>query len=275
MEDFLKSDEFAHILDYKGVGIFVVFALFFVWEFFWPRIILPKKTLLDRGAHWGRNLGLTLLNILLSIGFVTPFLIWLDGVSETFFSLAFVGMGAFFLHIVILDFWIYWWHRLNHMSQFLWRFHQVHHLDEQMDTTTAFRFHFGEVFLSSLFRAPIILFLGIPLIHIIIFEMLVSCAALFQHSNIRLSEKLDGVLRFVIVTPNHHWTHHHAKREDTDSNYGTIFSFWDRCFGSFNRFKRYSGMKIGVAGFREKSFIRLLFLPLKKVPQKRHDTASK
>jgi sterol desaturase/sphingolipid hydroxylase (fatty acid hydroxylase superfamily) len=74
------------------------------------------------------------------------------------------GWAGFALDLVTLDLWIYWWHRANHELPFLWRFHEIHHLDEFLDTTSAVRFHFGEVLLSTCVRAPLIILLGIPLV---------------------------------------------------------------------------------------------------------------
>ena len=87
---------------------------------------------------------------------------------------------------MLLDFWIYWWHRANHELSWLWRFHQVHHLDELLDSSSAVRFHFGEVFLSALARAPVIILLGIPLASVLVFEALILVGAIFHHSDARL-----------------------------------------------------------------------------------------
>ncbi|MGB7206176.1 MAG: sterol desaturase family protein, partial [Anderseniella sp.] len=134
------------------------------------------------------------------------------------------GWQGLALDIIILDCWIYWWHRANHEVQFLWRFHEVHHLDEFLDASSAFRFHFGEVMLSAFVRAAVIWLLDIPLTSVIVFETCVLTMALFHHSNIALPEWLERPLSKVIVTPSIHWVHHHAIRADTDSNYSNICS---------------------------------------------------
>ena len=96
--------------------------------------------------------------------------------------------------LVVLDFWIYWWHRANHEIPILWRFHQVHHFDELLDSTTAVRFHFGEVVLSALVRAVVIIVLDIPLNSVLVFEALVLMSAIFHHSDARLSPRLEQTL---------------------------------------------------------------------------------
>ena len=172
----------------------------------------------------------------------------------------------------MLDLLIYWWHRANHVLPLLWRFHEVHHLDRFLDSTTAVRFHPGEVLLSAGFRAVVIFFLALPLTSILIFETLVLLAALFQHSNLRLPAPLERGLSRLIITPAIHWLHHHDKRVDTDSNYGTIFSFWDRIFRSSNPNVRRFDMTLGVEGRGEQPLVRLLWRPF--ASQKRRPAQS-
>ena len=173
------------------------------------------------------------------------------------------GWQGLALDIIILDCWIYWWHRANHEVQFLWRFHEVHHLDEFLDASSAFRFHFGEVMLSAFVRAAVIWLLDIPLTSVIIFETCVLTMALFHHSNIALPEWLERPLSKVIVTPSIHWVHHHAIRADTDSNYSNICSIWDVVFGSRSKTIRWNEMPIGVERRHDEGIIGLLTRPFR------------
>jgi sterol desaturase/sphingolipid hydroxylase (fatty acid hydroxylase superfamily) len=173
------------------------------------------------------------------------------------------GWTGLTLDLLLLDVWIYWWHRLNHMVPFLWRFHEVHHLDEQLDSTSAVRFHFGEVILSSIVRAAVILIAAIPLTSVIVFELVVLVSALFHHSNLRLPSKLETILSRFIVTPSIHWIHHHAKRDDTDSSYATVLSLWDGIFASSSKTVRTPEMSIGVEGRRDVRYLKLLLRPFK------------
>ena len=143
----------------------------------------------------------------------------------------------------------------------LWRFHEVHHLDCFLDTTTALRFHFGEVLLSALFRAAVIALFDIPIASILVFETLVLAAAIFHHSNLALPPGLEVGLSRIVITPSIHWVHHHAVQRDTDSNYGTIFSFWDRMFGTRSQTQRTLDMIIGVEGRAENGFLQLIVRP--------------
>jgi sterol desaturase/sphingolipid hydroxylase (fatty acid hydroxylase superfamily) len=146
---------------------------------------------------------------------------------------------------------------------FLWRFHGVHHLDRILDTTTAVRFHFGEVALSALARAVVILALAIPLASVLVFETLVLIAAIFHHSNLRLSRHFERALSRVIVTPSIHWVHHHRIRADTDSNYSTVLSLWDPLFRSRSRTPRTPDLEIGVEGREELPVLGLVAAPFK------------
>ena len=138
----------------------------------------------------------------------------------------------------------------------------MHHLDETLDATSALRFHFGEVLMSSLVRAALIWVLDIPLSSVIVFETLLAVCAIFHHSNLRIPVWLEKPLSYVIVTPSIHWVHHHAIRSDTDSNYSAGLSIWDRLFGSRSATRRTPDMPIGVEGRTDRSLPGLIGRPL-------------
>ena len=123
------------------------------------------------------------------------------------------------------------------------------------------RFHFGEVALSAVPRAGVIVLLDVPFASVALFESLVLVGTIFHHSDARLPSDLERALSRVIVTPAIHWVHHHAVRADTDSNYGTLFSFWDRLFGTLSITRRVSGMPIGVERQHDRPLWRLLLAP--------------
>ncbi len=175
------------------------------------------------------------------------------------------GWTGLALDLLLLDIWIYWWHRANHVVPMLWRFHEVHHLDETLDASSALRFHFGEVLLSSLVRAGMIFLLDVPLASIVVFETCVALAAIFHHSNVRLPPAFECALSRVIITPSIHWVHHHAKRADTDSNYATVLSLWDRLFGSSSKTARTAEMPVGVEGKRDEGLIALIVRPFHRI----------
>lgn len=258
-------------LAFKAALVLAAFVVFAVAERWRPAVDSPLLVRLGRGtaAAWRRltcNVGLFGLNALLSPLIVLPITYWADGFSLGLRPAFLGGWWGFALDILILDLWIYWWHRANHELPLLWRFHQVHHLDELLDTTSAVRFHFGEVVLSALVRAMVVIVLDIGLTSVIIFEALVLASAIFHHSDARIPAWLERPLSRVIITPSIHWVHHHAIRADTDSNYGTLFSFWDPLFGSKSATERFAAMKIGVERMRDRSLLRLLAAPFGRQP---------
>lgn len=139
----------------------------------------------------------------------------------------------FVIGLVLVDLWMYWWHRINHSVPLLWRFHAVHHSDREMDATSAVRFHTGEIVFSGIARLLVLPLLGVSLPMLLVYELLLLPVILFHHSNLRVGRSADGALRAVIVTPWMHWVHHSVRREETNSNYGSVLSVWDRLFGSF------------------------------------------
>lgn len=154
------------------------------------------------------------------------------------------------LAVALLDAWLYAWHRANHRFPLLWRFHRTHHADNEMDVTTATRFHFGEHLGASVLRIGLIPLLGFELWHLLIFETLVVGMTMFHHANISLG-RWDAPLRCLIVTPFMHKVHHSRWRPETDSNYSILFSFWDRLFQSFRMREDCSTIELGLDDFND------------------------
>lgn len=181
------------------------------------------------------------------------------------------GIGALaagLLAIVLFDLWMYWWHRANHEIALLWRLHQVHHTDPAMDATTALRFHPGELLLSSLLNALVLLVLGMGLTELTLYKSAMLAVILLHHSNVRLPQRLDAALRRLIVPPSMHRVHHSRIPHETNSNYGTIFSFWDRLFTTFRLRADPRAIVFGTGhldGAEWQTVPRLLQLPLAPV----------
>jgi sterol desaturase/sphingolipid hydroxylase (fatty acid hydroxylase superfamily) len=209
----------------------------------------------------GKNLGFAGINAALSPALVIPVSALASQWSLDWRPEWMSGVGALLFDLLLLDFWIYWWHRANHEVPFLWRFHEVHHLDEFLDSTSGVRFHVGEVLLSAAARAVVIFLIAIPLSSVVVFETALLLATIFHHSNLRLPARLERLLSFVIVTPSIHWVHHHALRRDTDSNYSTILSCWDLAFTSRSPTRRTPDLVIGVEREHDRAFVSLLLRP--------------
>ena len=245
----------------KSLVVGIWFAALFIGERLFPADE-KGRAIGSRGARLGRNLAFWAVNIGVSLVIVLPVTAWASG-HAFWRPFWWKGLAGLALDILALDFFLYWWHRANHEIPFLWRFHLVHHLDQTLDTTTAVRFHFGEVLISAFARALVILVIGFPLPSVLLYETLILIAALFHHSNLKLPPEFERHLSRVIITPSIHWVHHHARKIDTDSNYGTVFSFWDRMFRSKSPAVRMAGMPIGVEGQPEENLGALLMRPFR------------
>ncbi len=192
----------------------------------------------NRFRHIVRNIGIVIVDNLIFfilLAFVTGYIFRMIEQNQIglFNYLALPTILRIALLIIVFDLWMYIWHVMVHRSSFLWRFHRMHHSDPNMDVSTALRFHPGEIILSTIFRWGIFLLLGVTTFDLLLYETIMLPIIFFHHSNYYLPEKVDKILRTVIVTPWMHWVHHSHIFEETNSNYGTIFSWWDRLFSTF------------------------------------------
>jgi len=168
---------------------------------------------------------------------------------------------------LVMDYAYWWWHWANHMLPFFWRFHNVHHTDLDMDVSTATRFHFGEMMFSVAFLCVAKVLLGIGPMMLLVFYVAFEAATLFHHSNWRLPIQLERILNHVIVTPRMHGIHHSIVQRETNSNWGTIFCWWDRFHRTLRRDIPQNAITIGVAAYRDQRELTLghLFaLPFRK-----------
>lgn len=147
--------------------------------------------------------------------------------------------GYTFLGLILLDLiGAYLIHLIEHKITFLWRFHLIHHTDTWIDTTSANRHHPGESVLRFVFTTLGILLIGTPMWLVFLYQTMSVVATQFNHANISLPKKLDTLLSYLFVSPDMHKVHHHYVLPYTDSNYGNIFSVWDRLFGTFTTLDR-------------------------------------
>lgn len=241
---------------YKGGFVILILVGFLLLE-----RAFPMAKAIGGVKRVARNLSLAGFNAILSAAIVVPLSAAAAGHGLHWRPEWWSGWTGLVLDLLLLDVWIYFWHRLNHEWHVLWRFHSVHHLDNFLDASSALRFHFGEVLLSSLVRAAVIVLAGMPLTSVIVFESLLALCTIFHHSNVKLPRPLERALSLIIVTPSIHWVHHHAVRRDTDSNYSTILSIWDRLFGTRSATERTAAMPIGVEGRKDESLPGLIREP--------------
>jgi len=162
-----------------------------------------------------------------------------------------------------LDLVSYAWHRANHRFPVLWRFHRVHHSDASFTVSTALRFHPGELLLSVPLRLAAIAVIGAPVVAVAAFEVVFMLANLLEHGNIDLPLGLERRLGRISVTPALHRLHHSRRERDLDSNFGTVFSFWDRLLGTHRPSSSASAVEVGLPDLRPpSSLLEALRLPL-------------
>ena len=217
------------------LGLFLlVFLILAMSEVRWPR----RQLTAGRSKRWAANIGLSFFNSI-AIRALIPF----SGVVSSLWAQE-QGFGLFnqldwsvwfefLLFILLFDLTIYWQHRVFHMLPVLWRFHRVHHTDEDYDLTTGTRFHPISILISTIIKIGLVILLGASPFAILSAEIILNLTSMFNHSNIRLPQQVDRVLRKVIVTPDMHRIHHSQDQIEHNCNFGFNFSFWDRCFGSY------------------------------------------
>jgi len=172
--------------------------------------------------------------------------------------------------LLLLDLAIYGQHRASHRWQWLWRFHKVHHSDLDFDVTTGIRFHPIEIIISMCYKVIIIYIIGCNPLAVVVFEVVLSGASLFNHSNIFIPLKLERRIRLWIVTPDMHRVHHSSKDKEIDSNFGFSISIWDRLFSSYIDQPQlgHDKMVIGLKSYRHSPDVgikKLLLMPFKSL----------
>lgn len=240
------------------LGIFLsAFVALALWEWKWPKRVLTQSKL----KRWFNNVALVLTSTLL-VRIVVP----MAAVGAAYYAeqhhlgfthhLDFPLWLEFAVVLLLLDLSIYFQHAIFHVLPVMWRFHRVHHSDMDIDVSTGVRFHPVEILLSIFIKIILIVSWGAPVIAVILFEIVLNFMSMFTHSNIRLNERIERVLRWFIVTPDMHRIHHSIKENETNSNFSFHLSLWDRIFGTYRAAPEagHLGMTIGLAQFRESAW---------------------
>ena len=211
-----------------------------------------------RVSHIATNLGLALINGVIASGFGFAMLSVTEWAHARSFGLlnqtGIQGLGQWIGAILLFDCWQYWWHRFNHRVPFLWRFHAVHHSDAEMDASSGVRFHTIEMIFSFMVRLGVLPLLGLTMSQLLLYEAISLPVILFHHSNLRISSGVDRCLRWLLVTPWMHYVHHSRWQPETDSNYTSFLSIWDRLFGSFRLSKNPAEISLGLNDFEEQEW---------------------
>ncbi len=235
---------------------------------------LPRRRReIPRLLRWTSNLGIVVLDTLI-LRLVFP--VVAVGLALTaaergwgLFNVFDVpGWLAFVASLLVLDLAIYLQHVMFHAVPALWRLHRMHHADLEIDVTTGLRFHPLEILLSMVLKLAVVAVLGPPAVAVLVFEVLLNATAMFNHANFKLPLALDGVLRWVVVTPDMHRVHHSIHPDETNSNFGFNLPWWDRLLGTYTPQPRegHEAMTIGIEQFRTRRDLwldRMLVQPLK------------
>jgi sterol desaturase/sphingolipid hydroxylase (fatty acid hydroxylase superfamily) len=171
------------------------------------------------------------------------------------------------LAVILLDYTLYLWHVLTHRIPFLWRFHVVHHLDLDLDASTAVRFHFAEMMISVAWRAAQVSAIGVSPVSFAAWQLFLFPSIFFHHSNVELPAGLEKRLRYLIVTPRMHGIHHSIVRQETDSNWSSGLTFWDWLHGTLKTRVPQDEIIIGVPAYREPGEVvlaKILAMPFEK-----------
>jgi sterol desaturase/sphingolipid hydroxylase (fatty acid hydroxylase superfamily) len=246
-----------------------VFPLMAIWEFIGPR----RTQTIGRGWRWPNNLGVVVVDTLL-VRILFP---------TTAVGLALVagaqGIGLFNVvalpvwigvvaSVLLLDLAIYLQHVLFHAVPVLWRLHRMHHADLDIDVSTGLRFHPIEILLSMVIKLAVVMAVGAPAVAVLIFEVLLNATSMFNHSNVRIPQSLDTLMRWFVVTPDMHRVHHSILLRETNSNFGFNLPWWDRLFGTYRAqpVGGHEAMTIGIEQFRsprELGLDRMLLQPFR------------
>nr|WP_211254259.1 sterol desaturase family protein [Enterovibrio calviensis] len=249
---------------------FSIFAVMALAEWLFPKRLLT----VSKAKRWLNNISLMILNtVVLRAIFplaAAGFAAWCHSQGIGLFNLVEVPLWASVLVCIIaLDGIIWLQHRLFHTVPVLWRLHAVHHADRDLDVTSGARFHPIEILLSMVIKIIAIALLGAPIVAVILFEVILSGMALFNHSNVAIPPAIDRWLRPFVVTPDMHRVHHSIHRYESDSNFGFNLAIWDRLFHTYRAQPDdgHYGMTIGIKAHREERHVvwitGLLTLPFR------------
>jgi sterol desaturase/sphingolipid hydroxylase (fatty acid hydroxylase superfamily) len=217
---------------------FLVGGLLFFWIIEGAIPLLKLNFKKTRLRHAVVNFGLTVMHLIIHT-FLAIIIVKLSDwcIANKFGIIQWSGVGVLatvLLTILIVDFFGGWLvHITEHKFKILWRFHVVHHADTNVDVTTGLRHHPIESVLRGIFFFMGIMVSGAPMYAVMIYQTILVFFSAFEHANIRLPKWLDNAMSYVFISPNMHKVHHHWKQPYTDSNYGAIFSIWDRLFGTY------------------------------------------
>ncbi|XGV94635.1 MAG: sterol desaturase family protein [Leptolyngbya sp. BL-A-14] len=180
-----------------------------------------------------------------------------------------------FIAFLLLDLTYYYWHRANHRFSVLWRFHNVHHIDPDMDVSTGFRFHFIEILFSTAFRVAQVGLIGASFFAFAAYELVFQLNTLFHHSNVKLPLWWERSLNGILVTPRMHGIHHSQVQQETNANFSVIFPWWDRLHKTLRLNIPQAAIAIGVPAYtqpEDNALVSVLLMPFRPQRDYWHDS---
>ena len=225
-------------------------------------------------GHHARNLVLAGLGALTTVAIETPLIQPLANLVE---ARNWGLIGVFRLHgvlaavtaLVLMDYTFYVWHVLLHRVPVLWRFHAVHHVDRDLDTSTALRFHFGELLLSVPWRAAQVSIIGLSPFMFSLWQVWFALCVMFHHSNLRLPGQWDRWINRLLVTPQMHGVHHSNIAEESNSNWSSGLTVWDWLHGTLRLNIPPEAIEIGVPAYHDAKAVALpaiVAMPFREQP---------
>jgi sterol desaturase/sphingolipid hydroxylase (fatty acid hydroxylase superfamily) len=257
---------------------FLVGGLLFFWIIEGAIPLIQPQYKKNKWRHAAINFSFTIIHLIIHTILALFIIILSDWCQQNNFGLIYWTnaniLATIIISIVILDLfggWVVHW--VQHKLSPLWRFHVVHHADNNVDVTTGLRHHPIESVIRGVFFFIAILISGAPMYAVMIFQTVAVLFTAFTHANVSLPKWMDKTMSFIFVSPNMHKVHHHWQQPFTDSNYGLIFSVWDRMFGT-HRHLDPGEIRYGLDRYYPNEEDENFFMLLKK-PFGRMDTSSR
>ncbi len=236
---------------YVFIGAFLVFVCAGYLYSFRENKVFEKRFIL--------NIGFSVLNSIIILAIMSKVLFlntfnFFEVDYGILFRLHWHWTFEYALGLILLDLMIYWQHRLFHVIPLLWRFHRLHHSDNDFDSSTALRFHPFEAVVSLMHRLLLVYIFGISFFTLVIFEIVLNFAAMFNHSNFALPKDVENKVGAYIITPDLHRIHHSLDLKDSNKNFGFSVTFWDLIFKSYKKdsLLDLKSENLGVLGFQSR-----------------------
>ncbi len=250
----------------------LVGGLLFFWIIEGAIPLLPLHYKKNKLQHASVNFGFTIIHLLIHTLLAILIVLLADWCQKQSFGLVYWLHANILFTIIIavlaLDFSSWLVHIVMHKSKLLWRFHLIHHSDNNVDVTTGLRHHPGDSLLRGIFFMLLIFISGAPMYTVMIYQTMLVMSTAFTHANISLPKGLDKALSYILVSPNMHKVHHHWKQPYTDCNYGGVFSIWDRLLSTFKKLDpkeiRY-GLDRYYPNEKDEDFVALMKKPFQKL----------